>query len=191
MRVTGGRYGRHILRSPKGFEVPPISDRVKQAVFNSLGERIVDARALELFGGSAAVSLEAVRRGCKAALCIELFRRRVELIRRNAETLGCNAAVFRVQIQDAFLALGQLAHAGAQFDIIFSDPPYGERNDHHRSTSLSQKLLDNESLPRVIAPDGLSILGHTRRDRLDLAGRWREVRVLTHGDKVMRLLQGT
>ena len=63
MRITGGHAARRILKVPKGLDVRPTPDLVKQAVFNSLGARVVDARVLELFAGSGALSLECLSRG--------------------------------------------------------------------------------------------------------------------------------
>jgi 16S rRNA (guanine966-N2)-methyltransferase len=189
MRITGGRSARQILRVPKGLDVRPTPDRVKQAIFNSLGERILDARVLELFGGSGALSLEALSRGCRSAVCIEKAHRHADFIRRNAESVGYGAKIFTVRVQDVFPALAQLAASGEQFDLIFADPPYGEKNVNRRSTSLAQLTLDDENLPRVIAPDGLFILGHAKRDQVEIPAPWQELRTLAHGDNVMRFLQ--
>jgi 16S rRNA (guanine966-N2)-methyltransferase len=188
MRITGGQAARRILRVPKGMDVRPTPDRVKQAVFNSLGARIVDARVLELFGGSGALSLEALSRGCRSAICVEKSARHAEFIRRNAEAAGYGAGVFHSRVQDVFPALQQMAAAGEQFDIILADPPYGEKNVGCRSTSLAQKLVDDSHLPAVLAPGGLVILGHARRDTLEIPPPWQEKKVLTHGDNVMRFL---
>ena len=81
-----------------------------------------------------------------------------------------------------------LAAAGAVFDLILADPPYGEKNIGRRSTSFAQRLLDDPTLPRLLAADGLFILGHTRRDTLEVAAPWREVKLLRHGDSMMRFL---
>src|SRR5687767_7044362 len=67
MRVIGGKAGGRILKVPKGLEVRPTPDLVKQAVFNSLGDRVLNARILELFGGSGALSLESLSRGAASA----------------------------------------------------------------------------------------------------------------------------
>jgi 16S rRNA (guanine966-N2)-methyltransferase len=189
MRITGGQAARRILRVPKGMDVRPTPDRVKQAVFNSLGGRILDARVLELFGGSGALSLEALSRGCRSAVCVEKSPRHAEFIRRNAEAAGYGAAVFHARVQDVFPALHQMAASGERFDLILADPPYGEKNVGRRSTSLAQKLMDDAHLPGVLAPEGLLILGHARRDTLEIPGPWRELKVLTHGDNVMRFLR--
>jgi 16S rRNA G966 N2-methylase RsmD len=72
--------------------------------------------------------------------------------------------------------------------LIFADPPYGEKNIGRRSTSFAQQLLDDAILPNVLAPGGRFILGHTKRDTLELPASWREEKRLKHGDSVMRVL---
>jgi len=189
MRITGGQAARRILRVPKGLDVRPTPDRVKQAIFNSLGERILGARVLELFAGSGALSLESLSRGCKSATCIEKSARHAAFIRHNAEEAGFGSSVFQARVQDVFPALQQLTASGEQFDLILADPPYGEKNVGRRSTSLAQKLIDDSNLPPVLAPGGLLILGHAKRDMLEIPGPWHEIKVLNHGDNVMRFLQ--
>ena len=71
MRITGGKAARRILRVPRGLDVRPTPDLVKQAVFNSLGARVAGARVLELFAGSGALSLDCLSRGAASALCVE------------------------------------------------------------------------------------------------------------------------
>ncbi len=188
MRITGGQAARRILKVPKGMDVRPTPDRVKQAVFNSLGGRILDARVLELFAGSGALSLDALSRGCKSAVCIEKSPRHAEFIRRNAEAAGYGAAVFHARVQDVFPALQQIVATGERFDIVMADPPYGDKNVGRRSMSLAQRLMDDPNLAGVLAPGGLLILGHARRDTLEIPAPWHERKVLTHGDNVMRFL---
>ena len=84
MRITGGNAARRILKVPKGLDVRPTPDLVKQAVFNSLGARVVGARVLELFAGTGALSLECLSRGAASAFCIEKSHRHAEFIRDNA-----------------------------------------------------------------------------------------------------------
>jgi 16S rRNA G966 N2-methylase RsmD len=94
-----------------------------------------------------------------------------------------------VRVQDVFAAVRQLAGEGRQFDLVLADPPYGGKNVGRRSESLAQQILDEAALPGLIALAGLLVLGHARRDTLTLPEHWREVRVLQHGDNVMRLLE--
>ena len=189
MRISGGHAGGRILKVPKGMAVRPTIDRVKQAIFNSLGERVVGARVLELFGGSGALSLESLSRGAAFAVCIELTPKHADFIRRNATTPGFDPSTLEVRTQDVFAALPQLADAGQLFDLILADPPYGDKNVGHRSTSFAQKLLDDPNLPKVLKPSGRFGLGHARRDTIEIPAPWKEVKVLKHGDSMMRFFE--
>src|SRR5690349_7321873 len=149
MRITGGQQARRILKVPKGYDVRPTPDLVKQAVFNSLGSRVEGARVLELFAGTGALSLECLSRGAASALCIEKSERHSSVLRQNVQTAGFPPEAVQVRVQDVFTAITQLAEAKARFDLIFADPPYGEKNVARRSTSFAQKLLDNFTLPSL------------------------------------------
>jgi 16S rRNA (guanine966-N2)-methyltransferase len=188
MRITGGKAARRILRVPKGLDVRPTPDLVKQAVFNSLGGRVVGARVLELFAGTGALSLECLSRGATSAVCVEKSARHAETLRQNFELAGFAPETLQVRVQDVFAALAQLAGAGERFEVILADPPYGEKNVGRRSTSYAQQLLDEVKLPQVLAPDGLLVLGHTKRDTLSLPDCWQEQKMLRHGDSIMRFL---
>ncbi len=188
MRITGGNAARRILKVPKGLDVRPTPDLVKQAVFNSLGARVGGARVLELFAGSGALSLECLSRGAAAAVCVEKSHRHAEFIRSNARGAGFEEKL-EVRTQDVFPAMNQLAESGRQFDLILADPPYGDKNVNRRSTSFAQQLLDHPSLPKLLAPDGRFVLGHTKRDTLELVAPWMEVKMLKHGDTVMRFFE--
>jgi len=182
MRITGGQAARRILKVPKGLDVRPTPDLVKQAVFNSLGARVVDARVLELFAGSGALGLECLSRGAAGVLCVEKSHR------HNAAAAGY-ARGLELRTQDVFAALPQLAAGGRQFDLILADPPYGEKNVNRRSTSFAQQLLDDRQLPLLLAPGGRFVLGHTKRDTLEIPAPWVEVKRLQHGDTSMRFFQ--
>jgi 16S rRNA (guanine966-N2)-methyltransferase len=188
MRITGGQAARRILKVPKGLDVRPTPDLVKQAVFNSLGTRVEGARALELFAGSGALSLECLSRGAAAVLCVEKSYRHAEFIRSNAAAAGY-AEILETRTQDVFPVMNQLAESGKQFDLILADPPYGEKNVNRRSTSFAQQLLDDKQLSKLLVPGGRFVLGHTKRDTLELMAPWVEVKVLKHGDTVMRFLE--
>ena len=189
MRIIGGVAGGMILKAPKGLDVRPTPDLVRQALFNSLATRVEGARVLELFGGTGALSLECLSRGARAALCIELSPKHARVIEQNFAGMKLPQDSFRVRVMDVFTALPQLAAAGEQFDLIVADPPYGEKNVGKRSESFAQRSLDDENLPRLLAPKGLFVLGHSKRDTLTLPPRWRERKFMKHGDSVMRFLE--
>ena len=188
MSITGGHAARRILKAPKGLDVRPTPDLVKQAVFNSLGARVAGARVLELFAGSGALSLDCLSRGSASALCVEKSHRHAEFIRANAAAAGFEE-ILEVRTQDVFPVMHQLAEHGRQFDLILADPPYGEKNVNRRSVSFAQQLLDEPHLPKLLAPGGRFVLGHTKRDTLEIVSPWLEVKWLKHGDSVMLFLE--
>ncbi|MEW6307109.1 MAG: RsmD family RNA methyltransferase [Verrucomicrobiota bacterium] len=188
MRIIGGTAGGTILKVPKGFDVRPTPDLVRQAIFNSLGARVHGARVLELFGGSGALSLESLSRGATIAVCVEKSGKHAQFIRQNLGESGLDASSMELRVQDVFTAIPQLAEAQRRFDLILADPPFGEKNVGRRSNSLSQRLLDDALLPTLLAPGGVFVLGHTKRDTLTLTAAWNELKILKHGDSWMRLL---
>ncbi len=186
MRIIGGTAGGIIINVPDGLGVRPTPDQVRQAVFNSLGERVCGAKVLELFGGTGALSLECISRGAQSALCVEKSAKHAQFIRRNLETAKLPTASLQLRVQDAFTAIAQMAHHGEKFDLIMADPPYGDKNVNRRSTSFAQKMLDDEKLPQIISENGVFVLGHTKRDTLSFPPHWEETKMLKHGDTVMR-----
>ena|SRR5690242_15413303 len=188
MRITGGKAARRLLKAPKGLDVRPTPDLVKQAVFNSLGERVAGARVLELFAGTGALSLESLSRGAISAMCVERSSRHAAILRENFQTTGFAGEALETRIQDVFTALGQLEQEGRTFELILADPPYGQKNVGRRSTSFAQQLLDDVRLPRLLSSGGVVVLGHSKRDTLELPAWWTELRLLKHGDSLMRIL---
>jgi len=80
MRIIGGSAAGKIIKAPKGLEVRPTPDRVRQAIFNRLGPSIEGTRILELFGGTGALSLESLSRGATSSMCVELSRKHARFI---------------------------------------------------------------------------------------------------------------
>jgi 16S rRNA (guanine966-N2)-methyltransferase len=188
MRITGGRAARTILKVPKGLDVRPTPDLVKQAVFNSLGGRVPSARVLELFAGTGALSLEALSRGAASAVCVEKSQRHAQILRQNFDTAKFDPELLQVRVQDVFTAISQLAGARRVFELILADPPYGEKNVGRPSTSLAQQVVNCEELLGLLVPGGLLVLGHAKRDMLSVPRFWTETKLLKHGDSLMRFL---
>ena len=119
MRVIAGSAGGVRLLVPRRG-VRPTMDRVKAAIFSSLGEAIIGARVLDLFAGSGALGIEALSRGAASAVFIENDRQSAEAIEKNLVKTNLQG---RVRDQDVFDFLRQRANA-EKFQIIFADPPY-------------------------------------------------------------------
>lgn len=189
MRIIGGSAAGTILKVPKGFDVRPTPDLVRQAIFNSLGDRVVGAVVLEIFAGTGALSLECLSRGATHATCVEKSARHAQFIEQNIDLTRLERNAVDIRVQDAFVAIAQLATSGQKFDLILADPPYGEKNVGKRSESFAQKMLDLPELPSLLNEGGLFLLGHTKRDTLSLPDYWAERKMLKHGDTVMRFLR--
>jgi 16S rRNA (guanine(966)-N(2))-methyltransferase RsmD len=122
--VIAGSAGGIRLDAPRDRQIRPITDRVKEALFAILGERVVDARVLDLYAGSGAIGIEALSRGAAHATFVERSRDALALIRRNLQhtRLDTQAQVLPAEV-DRFLA----GAVGDRYDLVFLDPPYEER----------------------------------------------------------------
>lgn len=120
MRVIGGKARRLRLRSVPGDTTRPITDRVKEALFNILGGDIEGASFLDLFAGSGSVGIEALSRGASYVLFIDLHQAPIQTIRQNLQTTGLMAGA-EVLKTDALAFLKQ--SASRRFDYVFIAPP--------------------------------------------------------------------
>lgn len=129
MRIVAGEYSSRRIEAPKGMNTRPTLDKVREAVFSSLGGSFAGGVFLDLYAGSGANGLEALSRGFERAVFVDMSRDAVNVIRRNAESLGC-AKRCRIMPMKAMKALERLAEEGAVFDAVYMDPPYqGQTND--------------------------------------------------------------
>jgi len=151
MRVVSGIAGGIPLIAPK-TDLRPTMDRVKGAMFDSLGEAIVGSRVLDLFAGSGALGIEALSRGAVAATLVEKDARAVESIRFNLTKTRLEGAV--VETLDIFSFLHKRAVAGG-YDIILADPPYAKRPGER---DFGVELLSDPALAQALAPGGMFVL---------------------------------
>jgi len=126
VRVTGGACRGHPLRVPPGKSVRPTSDRVREALFSSLGD-LTGRTVLDLYAGSGALGVEALSRGAAHACFVDRSPRSIACVGRNLAELGLEARA-TVRRGEARKVLAQLAAprpaSAAAFDLVFLDPPY-------------------------------------------------------------------
>jgi 16S rRNA (guanine966-N2)-methyltransferase len=165
MRIIAGEHrGRHI-DAPPGRGTRPMLDRVREALFSTLGELVADARVLDLCAGSGSLGLEALSRGAASARLVERDRRTLDVLRSNVEALELSERA-AIVARDA-LEPSSWGEDGARYDLVFFDPPYpwlraGER----RAEVLSAvRRLAQERL----APGGVLVL-HAPKDLLAAGG---------------------
>jgi 16S rRNA (guanine966-N2)-methyltransferase len=173
MRVIAGRAGGIRLAAPKSG-VRPTMDRVKAAIFSSLGDAIIDARVLDLFAGSGALGIEALSRGAAFVLFVEKDRQLTEAIEKNLAKTKLDG---RVRRQEVFEFL-QRSSGTERFQIIFADPPYENTKSGERFT---EKLLANEALVRLLQPDGIFVLEKRPDEKLLETELWNVVRRKKYG----------
>jgi len=174
MRVIAGRAGGVRLTSPKSG-VRPTMDRVKGAIFSSLGEMVIGARVLDLFAGTGALGIEALSRGADSALFIEEDRQSVATIEKN---LTKTQLTGRVRQQDVFRFLTNAATAAQKFQVVFADPPYDQTKS---GEGFTEKLLASKALPQLLASGGFFILEKRPGESLPEMKSWRLVRQKRYG----------
>jgi 16S rRNA (guanine966-N2)-methyltransferase len=173
MRVIAGTAGGIPLIAPR-TDLRPTMDRVKAAIFSSLGDRVIGARVLDLFSGTGSLGIEALSRGAATATLVEKDATAVEAIRRNLEKTRLSAAVVPL---DVFRFLETVASA-AGFDLIFADPPYKKAADERDFTT---ELIQCPALVRVLAPGGLFILEKMPGVPLPEKSGWQSIRSKRYG----------
>jgi 16S rRNA (guanine966-N2)-methyltransferase len=173
MRVIAGSAGGITLDVPKRG-VRPTMDRVKAAIFSSLGDVVIGARVLDLFAGSGGLGIEALSRGAASGMFVDSDRRVVETIERNLVRAAVKGTVYCRDVFD-FLRMDP---SGKLFGIIFADPPYDQATDGARYSDL---LLESESLPRFLAKNGVFVLEKRPEEELSIPGAWQVTRARKYG----------
>lgn len=153
MRVITGQAGGIRLDVPSG-DLRPTMDRVREAVFSSLGDAVPGARVLDLFAGSGSLGIEALSRGAASALFVDSDRNSATCIRKNLARTGLEGVI---QTMDAFRFL-ELYAGEETFDLIFADPPYTKSGGR----DFSGELAGSPVLARALAPHGTFILECSR-----------------------------
>src|ERR1700730_2038320 len=184
MRVIAGRAGGVRLISPKNG-VRPTMDRVKAAIFSSLGELVIGARILDLFAGTGALGIEALSRGADSALFVDEDRQSITAIEKN---LSKTQLAGRVRQQDVFGFLKNAGPAAEKFHIVFADPPYDKMKSSERFT---EKLLANETLPRLLEPGGMVVLEKRPSEEVPPTKLWQVSRQKTYGATEVLFLSPT
>ncbi len=183
MRITGGSLRGRLINVPKGTSIRPTLDKVRQAIFNILGDRIIGSAALDLYSGSGSLGLEALSRGAKSVHFAEKSKICIEKIRDNLTALNLNAHAV-VRRADAMDIITELDRTGEKFDIIFLDPPYYK--------DLAKKTLINISHCDILSPDNVVVVEHHKMDSIPEKIESLELRdERRYGDTVVRFYEKT
>jgi 16S rRNA (guanine966-N2)-methyltransferase len=158
MRVIAGQAKGRRLRAPKGRELRPTADRVKEALFNILPHDLAGQRVLDLFAGTGSLSIEALSRGAEEAVMVDFSREAAEVIEENLQALKL-AAKTRVLTAPVFKSVRTLARGGERFDLIFIDPPYDKE--------LAGETMKAIAKEELLAQSGTAVAEHSVREKVE------------------------
>ncbi len=161
MRITGGQSKGRVLTSPTGMSIRPTTDRVREAVFNIIGQDLSGLKVLDLFAGTGVLGLEALSRGARHVVFIDKSQQAIKLIKKNLATCKFqnSGTVLKNDLKKGLPA----SHLKQQdFDLVFLDPPYRKdlitpllkkistANILSHDSCVVAELSKNEILPKTI-----------------------------------------
>jgi 16S rRNA (guanine966-N2)-methyltransferase len=159
VRIIGGKWRSRLLRFPPTAQLRPTPDRVRETLFNWLGQRLDGLDCLDLFAGSGALGFEALSRGAARAVMVESDRAVAQALRENVKALEARGA--HVVQRDA---MAYLDGESEKFDVAFVDAPY--------ATDLARRAMDR--LPPRLKP-GARVYVESAQP-LELAAPWAPLR---------------
>ncbi|OGW31389.1 MAG: 16S rRNA (guanine(966)-N(2))-methyltransferase RsmD [Nitrospirae bacterium RIFOXYB2_FULL_43_5] len=188
MRISAGNLKGRKLSSAKALrlakkrdELRPTSSKVKESIFNIVGEKIKGTEFVDLYSGTGAVGIEALSRGASAVSFVEADRKRAELIKEMLKDCGCfeRAEIIKSKAADF---IKKAAGDNSKFDIIFLDPPYHGGEFEAALSLLAEGTLLND--------DGIIIAEHTSKKKLpDETGKLLKKKDYKYGDTMLTLFR--
>lgn len=176
MRVIAGEAGGIPLNVPKSL-TRPTTDRVREAIFSSLGERVPGSDVIDLYAGTGALGIEALSRGAESVVFVEEARQACDAIEHNLKKtrLEDGAAVRRSRVAVFLRGLNR----SGRFDLILADPPYPR---DEASADELRELLASESLADSLRDEGVFVLESLGDPPLPESKRWSIDRERSYGE---------
>lgn len=180
MRVIAGTHRGRRLRGPQGSALRPTSDRVREALFSILGNRLPNSRLLDLYAGTGAVGIEALSRGARHVTCVESNAQALKLLRQNVSDCGM-AQQMTVQAKTVKQFLGRPDQWNGPYDIVFADPPYAIAQE-------LESLFNDVATDRLFAADSWLVVEHAEKTTLPIQlGRSTFLRRYHYGDTALSI----
>ena len=186
--IAGTARGRKLFSVSKKLPVKPISDRIKQSVFDIIRPRIPGAVFLDLFAGTGNVSMEALSRGAVRVVSVDREPACIKNIYRNLAHLGFEdrARVVKADILKPLDFL--LSYSDNEgYDIIFMGPPYRDQNN--KMLSFSEPALKNVADAKLLAPKGIIVLQTHKTEQFVLPDSLEMYRQEKYGDTLVHFLR--
>jgi len=183
MRIIAGKYKGRRLKTLKGSLTRPTSDRVREALFSILGDKVGGNRVLDLFAGSGGLGLEALSRGADKVVFVEKAAAACEIIRDNITALAVESSC-EVIPGDYRNALRSLGNKNVSFDIILADPPYRDSEN-----GVAENILSQISESDTLREDGLVVIEHSCRVGINFSDiPWEMIQSKKYGRSCLSIL---
>ena len=186
--IAGTARGRKLFSVSKKLPVKPISDRIKQSVFDILRPKITGAVFLDLFAGTGNVSMEALSRGALKTVSAEKEIACLKAIKKNAEHLGFidRATILKADLLKPLAWLSAYSE-GEGYDIIFMGPPY--RDIKNTPLFFTEPVLKQIAESKLLAPKGLIVAQHHKKENFTVPETLQIIREEKYGDTTVHFLQ--
>ncbi|HHT98274.1 MAG TPA: 16S rRNA (guanine(966)-N(2))-methyltransferase RsmD [Clostridiales bacterium] len=146
MRVIAGKAKRLQLKTPKGLDTRPTSDRIKETLFNMINPYLNNTMFLDLFSGSGAIGIEALSRGAKFATFVDKDRNSINCIKENLITTKLMDTAEIINL-DVVKAINLLESKEVIYDLVFMDPPYNMDIEKEILVILeNSNIINNDSI---------------------------------------------
>ena len=169
VRIIGGQWRRRILSFPEAEGLRPTPDRVRETLFNWLGQDLSGCSCLDLFAGSGALGFEAASRGAQRVVMVDKSPKVLAALETNARLLDAGERVEIVRA-DAVKFASSSSAGGARFDVLFLDPPFG-KGWIEKIAPFLDGLLTDDGVIYVESGSALDVLGNWRTVRHQRAGQ--------------------
>ena len=159
MRVISGDKKGHRLKAPKGIDVRPTEDKIKESIFNIIRPLQMESIVLDLFAGSGSIGIEFLSRGAKKAYFVDASQKSIEAIKENINHTKLEEKSIVLKI-DASRALDKFSRDNLKFDYIYLDPPF-------RHTELLYKVVSSIDKYDLLKSNGVLLIEHEKELNLE------------------------
>lgn len=155
MRVIGGKFRSRRLKFPRTKEIRPATDRLKETIFDILGQDLSGLDVLDLYAGMGSLGIEALSRGARHVTFVDHLSLGVRYIRENLQSLGLiqQAEILKMEAHEA---IPYLSNQGRIYQVAFIDPPYNK--------GLVKKTLLGLEQFDILAPQATIAIEHARQE---------------------------
>lgn len=175
MRIISGSARGTNIKAPAGLDTRPVTDKIRQSLFNIWQFDIPDSRFLDLFSGSGSMGLEALSRGAKEVIMVEKGKEAAKVIIDNIKTCHFENKNQQLYQEDVFTVIPKLKAQNKKFDFIYLDPPYTVDEIFH---PVMEALGDGE----LLDPDGILVIRTKKeKDMRDEYGNLEKYREKVYG----------